>query len=43
MAEEEYDLPVENYRRDLLSALESVEEGGEESSDNTEETAETPV
>ncbi len=27
MAHEEYDLPIENYRRDLLSALESVEDG----------------
>ncbi|MDL5363575.1 RPA family protein [Halalkalicoccus sp. NIPERK01] len=35
MAREEYDLSVEDYRRDLLSALESVEEGEDE------ETAET--
>lgn len=43
MAREEYELPVENYRRDLVSALESVEEGEQESNNSTEETAETPV
>ncbi|ADJ13752.1 RPA family protein [Halalkalicoccus jeotgali] len=39
MAREEYDLPVENYQQNLLSALESVE-GSEETGEN-EETAET--
>ncbi|WP_122088997.1 RPA family protein [Halalkalicoccus subterraneus] len=38
MAREEYDLPVENYQQNLLSALESVEESEE---DEPEETAET--
>lgn len=40
MAREEYDSPVENYRRDLLSALESVEESEQA---DTDETAETTV
>lgn len=35
MAREEYDLPIENYRRDLLSALESVEGDGEEEAEAT--------
>ncbi len=41
MAGEEYELPVENYRRDLVSALESVE--GSEEEGNDEEAAETPA
>jgi RPA family protein len=43
MAGDEYDLPVENYRRDLLSALESVEKSDEDGNGDAEETAETPV
>ena len=29
MAREQYDLPVENYRRDIVTALESLDEGSE--------------
>jgi RPA family protein len=29
MAREQYDLPVENYRRDVVTALESLDEGSE--------------
>ncbi|KYH25219.1 hypothetical protein HAPAU_28030 [Halalkalicoccus paucihalophilus] len=39
MAREEYDLPIEDYRRDLLSALESVEEADDESEESAETTA----
>ena len=37
MAREQYDLPVENYRRDVVTALESLDEGSEESDDATVE------
>ncbi|MEM4780665.1 MAG: DNA-binding protein [Halalkalicoccus sp.] len=39
MAREEYELPVENYRRDLLSALESVEEAESGTEDAAESAA----
>ncbi|MCL7418167.1 MAG: DNA-binding protein [Halalkalicoccus sp.] len=39
MAREEYDLPIEDYRRDLLSALESVEETDDEPEESAETTA----
>lgn len=39
MAREEYDLPIEDYRRDLLSALESVEEPDGEPEESAEPTA----
>ncbi|MFC6905602.1 DNA-binding protein [Halalkalicoccus tibetensis] len=40
MAREEYDLPVKNYQRDLLSALESVEDGESEGEAEEEEATE---
>ena len=33
MAREQYDLPVENYRRDVVTALESLDEGSETADD----------
>jgi len=33
MAREQYDLPVENYRRDVVTALESLDEGSEGADD----------